>query len=132
MSALSQTSLHHAAGAATHQQEGSLKSAVELTGLDDRGNSVNRNATTDANGVFAFFDLRPSNAAGYILHELQPNGYVDGLDSLGKVNEIVYSEGVSHGGSDCFSRLGPLFFTSLFSRLPFQSTGGTRYWRVQF
>ena len=32
MSALSQTSLHHAAGAATHQQEGSLKSAVELTG----------------------------------------------------------------------------------------------------
>src|SRR3954452_15828499 len=74
--------------------------AVELTGLDDRGNAVSRGVTTDANGIYAFSDLRPSNAAGYTLHELQPAGYVDGVDSLGAVNGVAVG---SDSVNDAFS-----------------------------
>lgn len=62
---------------------------VELTGLDERGNAVTQSTTSDANGVYAFIDLRPSNAAGYTLRESQPAGYVDGLDVLGQVNGVT-------------------------------------------
>jgi hypothetical protein len=66
---------------------------VVLTGLDDRGNAVSRSATTDANGVYAFTDLRPSGAAGYTIHESQPAGYADGLDSPGSVNGVAVGDG---------------------------------------
>ena len=59
---------------------------IELTGLDDRGNAVSRSTTTDANGVYAFLDLRPSGAAGYTIRELQPAGFGDGRDIPGTVN----------------------------------------------
>src|SRR5262249_38474082 len=62
---------------------------VELTGLDDRGHAVSRSATSDANGIYAFTDLRPSNVSGYPLHELQPAGFVDGIDALGTVNGVA-------------------------------------------
>jgi PKD repeat protein len=61
---------------------------VELSGLDDRGNAVSRTATTDANGVYTFLGLRPSGGSGYVLHELQPAGYADGLDVSGTVNGV--------------------------------------------
>ena len=63
--------------------------AIELTGLDERGNAVNRSVTTDVNGIYAFSDLRPSNAAGYSIRELQPAGYLEGLDVLGTVNGVT-------------------------------------------
>jgi hypothetical protein len=63
--------------------------AVELTGLDDRGQPVSRSATTDANGIFGFVDLRPTGAAGYTIREIQPVGYADGLDMLGTVNGVT-------------------------------------------
>jgi len=63
--------------------------AIELSGLDDRGQAVSRSATTDANGVYAFLDLRPSDSAGYTLRELQPFGYADGLENLGTVNGMT-------------------------------------------
>jgi hypothetical protein len=62
--------------------------AVELTGVNDRGQAVNRSAVTDANGLYLFADLRPSSGAGYALRELQPAGFVDGRDSLGLVNGV--------------------------------------------
>jgi PKD repeat protein len=62
---------------------------IELTGLDDRGVAVNRSVVTDTNGVYAFTDLRPSNAAGYTIRELQPAGFADGLDVLGTVNGVT-------------------------------------------
>jgi Bacterial Ig domain/SdrD B-like domain len=76
--------------------------AIELTGLDERGNSVNRSVTTDAAGIYAFINLRPSNAAGYTVRELQPAGYVDGLDSLGTVNGVTVGNG---SVNDLFSAL---------------------------
>lgn len=65
---------------------------VELTGQDDRGNAVNRTATTDANGIYAFIDVRPSNAAGYTIREVQPVGYLDGLDVVGQVNGLTVGD----------------------------------------
>jgi len=77
---------------------------VELTGLDDRGDPINRSVTTDANGIYAFLDLRPSNAAGYTIRELQPAGYVDGEDSLGTVNGVALGDA---SGNDTFSGVVP-------------------------
>lgn len=66
---------------------------VSLSGLDDRGNTVNRNAATDIHGAYFFPDLRPSDAAGYAIREQQPAGYVDGLDVLGTVNGLAVGDG---------------------------------------
>jgi uncharacterized delta-60 repeat protein len=62
---------------------------VTLTGTDDLGNPVNRVVQTDADGVYAFTGLRPSNAAGYAITETQPTGYPDGRDTPGTVNGVV-------------------------------------------
>jgi hypothetical protein len=59
---------------------------VTLTGADDLGHAVNRTTQTDANGVYCFTDLRPSDAVGYTLTETQPAGLLDGRDTLGTVN----------------------------------------------
>jgi len=61
---------------------------ILIAGTDDRGNSVNRSTTTDEDGSFMFIDLRPSDTNGYTLQEIQPIEYDDGLDSLGKVNDV--------------------------------------------
>jgi uncharacterized repeat protein (TIGR01451 family) len=45
---------------------------VKLTGTDSAGNAVNKTATTDANGDYAFTDLQPSDATGYTITETQP------------------------------------------------------------
>ncbi|QGJ68626.1 Hypothetical protein PBC10988_2870 [Planctomycetales bacterium 10988] len=69
---------------------------IQLTGMDDLG-SVSRTTTTDANGGYLFENLRPGT---YIITEMQPFGYLDGIDSLGTVN------GVSNGDdstNDVFS-----------------------------
>lgn len=62
---------------------------INLTGFDDLGNWVQRTAQTDANGIYSFTDLRPSNAAGYTLTQLQPAGFMDGRDTLGLVDGIA-------------------------------------------
>jgi Bacterial Ig-like domain (group 3)/SdrD B-like domain len=61
---------------------------ITLAGTDDLGHAVSQTALTDANGVFAFINLRPSNAAGYTLTETQPAGLLDGRDTLGAVNGV--------------------------------------------
>jgi len=53
---------------------------VTLTGTDDRGDAVTQVVQTDADGVYAFTDLRPGT---YAINETQPAGYIDGLDVLG-------------------------------------------------
>lgn len=52
---------------------------ITLSGADDLG-SVNKTTTTDANGLYQFQSLRPG---GYQLSETQPNGFIDGKDSIG-------------------------------------------------
>jgi hypothetical protein len=47
---------------------------IALTGTDIAGLAVNLTANTDANGVFSFTGLQPSNAAGYTMTERVPAG----------------------------------------------------------
>jgi large repetitive protein len=54
---------------------------VTLTGTDAAGNTVNRTATTDANGNYLFDDLLAGTA--YTVTETQPAGYLDGIDTAG-------------------------------------------------
>jgi len=62
---------------------------VTLTGTDDLGAAVSRVTQTDANGIYAFIGLRPSNAAGYTITETQPAGLLEGTDALGRVNGVT-------------------------------------------
>lgn len=61
---------------------------ITLTGTDDRGNPVGRTVSTDADGMYMFIDLRPSDANGYTITETQPEGFVDGKDTVGTVNGV--------------------------------------------
>jgi hypothetical protein len=62
--------------------------SIQLTGRDDRGALVSRGALTDVSGRYSFGDLRPSDAAGYTIQEIQPGGFLDGSDVLGMVNGV--------------------------------------------
>jgi MBG domain (YGX type)/SdrD B-like domain/Putative Ig domain len=53
---------------------------VTLTGTDDLGQSVARVETTDGNGFYAFYQLRPGS---YAVTETQPAGYLQGTDHVG-------------------------------------------------
>lgn len=61
---------------------------INLTGTDDLGNAVNRSTQTDGDGIYMFFDLPPSDAAGYTISEVQPTGFDDGIDTLGTVDDV--------------------------------------------
>ena len=50
---------------------------VRLTGTDLFGNPVDLTATSDANGLYSFPTLPPSDATGYSLTETQPAGFVN-------------------------------------------------------
>jgi hypothetical protein len=75
---------------------------ITLTGADDLGNAVNRTVQTDANGIYAFANVGPSNADGYTLTESQPAGFADGRDTLGTVNSILMGD---DSVNDVFSAL---------------------------
>jgi hypothetical protein len=55
---------------------------VTVTGTDINGNAVTATATTDPTGLFSFL-LVPSSAAGYTVTQTQPDGYLDGKDTIG-------------------------------------------------
>jgi len=57
---------------------------VTLTGTTDTGVAVNTNATTDANGAFAFGDLRPGSYA--LTEPAQPPGTDNGITTAGTIN----------------------------------------------
>ncbi len=65
--------------------------SVTLTGTDDRG-SVNLTTTTDATGAYSFDDLRPGD---YAIRETQPNGYLDGKDSVGTPSGTLTNDQIS-------------------------------------
>ncbi len=53
---------------------------VNLTGVNDAGQSVSLSTTTDSNGFYIFGGLRPGQ---YQINEIQPAGYLDGKDTIG-------------------------------------------------
>ncbi|WP_338845225.1 SdrD B-like domain-containing protein [Massilia sp. W12] len=50
---------------------------INLSGLDDRGASVNLSTLTGSDGRYSFNNLRPSNPGGYTISETQPAGVND-------------------------------------------------------
>ena len=111
---------------------------ITLTGLDDLGHAVSQAVQTDANGVYAFINLRPSNAAGYTITETQPAGYPDARDTLGTVNGVPVG---SNAINDVFSGIviaqgGSLAENYNFGELPAPNAGvgagqtaGIGYWQ---
>jgi len=64
---------------------------VTLSGTDDRGQVVSASASTDADGLYIFADLRPGQ---YTATETQPAGHGDGLDIVGTVNGVTVGANV--------------------------------------
>lgn len=56
---------------------------IELSGTDHLGTAVSRITTTDAQGRYLFSDLRPSDASGYTLTQIDPAGYLDAQHTAG-------------------------------------------------
>jgi len=77
-----------------------VDAAITLTGTDDLGNAVSRTVQTDGNGIYAFANLRPSNASGYSITETQPADLLDGRETTGTVNGVTTG---SAAVSDIFS-----------------------------
>ncbi len=87
---------------------------VTLTGTDDNG-SVSQTTTTDANGFYSFTSLLPGT---YTLTETQPDGYIDGQDSIGTQGGVqgndVFSDIVLASGVDgTMNNFGELLPSSL-------------------
>ena len=74
-----------------------LGATVTLTGTDDRGNAVNVTLQTGLDGSYNFTQLRPSDAAGYTITEIQPAGFLDGQDTIGTLMGTT--------GNDVFSAI---------------------------
>jgi uncharacterized repeat protein (TIGR01451 family) len=53
---------------------------ITLTGTDDKGQTVTRTTTTDANGNYKFADLRPGT---YKVTQTQPEGWIDSKNVAG-------------------------------------------------
>lgn len=70
-------------------EQGIANVTITLTGFDDLGQSVNLTTQSDANGIYSFGNLRPSDGAGYSITQSPPAGFIDGLDSLGTVNDVL-------------------------------------------
>lgn len=65
----------------------------QLSGVDDKGDPVNRTATSDGNGNFTFTGLRPG---AYTLTETQPQNFGTGITSAGTAGGTVNGDVISN------------------------------------
>ena len=59
---------------------------VTLSGVDDRGASVNQTLATAGNGAYGFANLRPGS---YSITESPPQGYLPGTNNIGTLNGVT-------------------------------------------
>ncbi|ADV61581.1 conserved repeat domain protein [Isosphaera pallida ATCC 43644] len=88
-----------------------------LSGVDYRGNPLTLTILSDANGLFEFLNLPPSNPNGYTLTQTQPAGLFDGevtvgslggLPSFNQVQAIVVPRGAGVNATGyAFGEFGP-------------------------
>jgi hypothetical protein len=80
---------------------------VTLSGTNDRGQAVNRTASTDGASGFAFINLRPGE---YVIDEAQPADFDDGLESLGEVTNphAVNQAAIASGNADANDRFAAI------------------------
>lgn len=69
-------------------EPGIAGATILLSGRDVFGRNISRTATTDRDGHYSFANLHPSDAAGYALAEIQPDGLIDGPDRVGTASGI--------------------------------------------
>jgi uncharacterized repeat protein (TIGR01451 family) len=65
---------------------------IRLTGVDASGAAVNATVVTDASGNYRFTRMLPGT---YTLTELQPGGFVDGIDRAGTAGGSVSNDVIS-------------------------------------
>jgi hypothetical protein len=75
-------------------ETGIANATVRLTGTNVDGAAVNLAAQTSTSGAYSFSNLRPGN---YSLAEVQPAGYLDGIDTFGTPGGTA--------GNDVFSNI---------------------------
>jgi len=63
---------------------------AQLILLDSDGNPTGRTAVTDAQGHYCFPELPPGE---YGIREVQPDGYIDGLDTQGTLGGVPHNPG---------------------------------------
>ena len=66
--------------------------SITLNGSDDLGNAISLNTLSNAAGSYSFTDLRPGT---YTLSETQPQGFLDGKDSIGSSGGTVGDDLIS-------------------------------------
>jgi hypothetical protein len=88
---------------------------ITLAGTDDLGNTVSRTQTTDANGVYAFGNLRPGS---YTITETQPAGYNQGIDTVGTWSGAALGT---------VSAVGQFSVSFSSTRYPINGTSGINY-----
>jgi len=65
---------------------------IQLSGTDDDGNSVDLSAVTAADGSYIFEDIAPGT---YAVSEVQPAGYLDGIDTVGSAGGVLANDAIS-------------------------------------
>lgn len=80
-------------------ERGVAGAAVAVSGTDFYGQPVSRSLTTDADGRYSVSDLLPGT---YQIDETQPNGLLDGTESLGTVNGAARGSANPGGVNDRF------------------------------
>ncbi len=76
-------------GLKSSTEPGIANVTIVLTGRDDRGNAVAKQAVTDANGAYDFPGLRPGTYQTF--EPTQPAGFTPGLTTRGDVTPILGS-----------------------------------------
>jgi uncharacterized repeat protein (TIGR01451 family) len=66
---------------------------VILSGTNDQG-AVSQTTQTNANGFYQFTNLRPGN---YTITEVRPSSYLDGIDTLGTLSNVLGTQGNNVG-----------------------------------
>jgi hypothetical protein len=66
--------------------------SIVLTGTDIWGNSVSRTTTTNAAGAYGFGGL---TAGDYVIHEVQPSGYLQGTNTPGDQGGQVSGDNIT-------------------------------------
>uniref|UniRef100_UPI003865DF47 SdrD B-like domain-containing protein n=1 Tax=Pseudoalteromonas sp. Ld20 TaxID=649165 RepID=UPI003865DF47 len=74
-------------------EQGISDVVITLAGQNIYGNAINATVLTNAQGEFAFVGLSASDVRGYVVKQVQPENWLDGLESL--AGRVVNSQSIN-------------------------------------